>query len=65
LSFEFASSTQNSELSTGNGGTIARFNHLKGVFGCSGVSLPQVLLFARAAQQAGADAVPSFRMYFL
>ena len=27
------------------------------VFGCSGVSVPQVLLFARAAQQAGADAV--------
>ncbi|HWE60523.1 MAG TPA: dihydrodipicolinate synthase family protein [Chloroflexota bacterium] len=27
------------------------------VFGCSGVSLPQVLLFARAAQQAGADAI--------
>jgi dihydrodipicolinate synthase/N-acetylneuraminate lyase len=27
------------------------------VFGSSGVSLPQVLLFARAAQQAGADAV--------
>jgi len=27
------------------------------VFGCSGVSVPQVLLFARAAQKAGADAV--------
>jgi 4-hydroxy-tetrahydrodipicolinate synthase len=27
------------------------------VFGCSGVSLPQVLLFARAAQKAGADAI--------
>jgi 4-hydroxy-tetrahydrodipicolinate synthase len=27
------------------------------VFGCSGVALPQVLLFARAAQQAGADAI--------
>ncbi len=27
------------------------------VFGCSGVSVPQVLLFARAAQQAGADAI--------
>lgn len=27
------------------------------VFGCSGVSVPQVLLFARAAQRAGADAV--------
>jgi 4-hydroxy-tetrahydrodipicolinate synthase len=27
------------------------------VFGCSGVSVPQVLLFARAAQHAGADAV--------
>jgi dihydrodipicolinate synthase/N-acetylneuraminate lyase len=27
------------------------------VFGCSGVSLPQVLLFARAARQAGADAI--------
>src|SRR5688500_4671994 len=27
------------------------------VFGCSGVSVPQVLLFARAARQAGADAV--------
>ncbi len=27
------------------------------VFGCSGVSLPQVLLFARAAQQAGADSI--------
>ena len=27
------------------------------VFGCSGVSLHQVLLFARAAEQAGADAV--------
>jgi 4-hydroxy-tetrahydrodipicolinate synthase len=27
------------------------------VFGCSGVSLPQVLLFARAAQRAGADAI--------
>jgi 4-hydroxy-tetrahydrodipicolinate synthase len=27
------------------------------VFGCSGVSVPQVLLFSRAAQQAGADAI--------
>ncbi len=27
------------------------------VFGCSGVSVPQVLLYAKAAQQAGADAV--------
>jgi 4-hydroxy-tetrahydrodipicolinate synthase len=27
------------------------------VFGCSGVSLPQVLLFARAAQTAGVDAI--------
>lgn len=27
------------------------------VFGCSGVSLPQVLLFARAAQRADADAI--------
>ncbi len=27
------------------------------VFGCSGVSVPQVLLFARAARKAGADAV--------
>jgi 4-hydroxy-tetrahydrodipicolinate synthase len=27
------------------------------VFGCSGVSVPQVLQFARAAQQAGADAI--------
>ena len=27
------------------------------VFGCSGVSVPQVLTFARAAQQAGADAI--------
>ena len=27
------------------------------IFGCSGVSLPQVLLFARAAQKAGADAI--------
>ena len=27
------------------------------VFGCSGVSLPQVLLFARAAQKAGADSI--------
>src|SRR5437763_9709863 len=27
------------------------------VFGCSGVSVPQVLLFARAAQQASADAI--------
>ncbi len=27
------------------------------VFGCSGISIPQVLLFARAAQKAGADAV--------
>ena len=27
------------------------------IFGCSGVSLPQVLLFARAAHQAGADAI--------
>lgn len=27
------------------------------VFGCSGVSVPQVALFARAAQRAGADAV--------
>ena len=27
------------------------------VFGCSGNSVPQVLLFARAAEQAGADAV--------
>lgn len=27
------------------------------VFGCSGVSVPQVLLFAKAAQQAGADAI--------
>ena len=27
------------------------------IFGCSGVSVPQVLLFSRAAQQAGADAI--------
>lgn len=27
------------------------------IFGCSGVSVPQVCLFARAAQKAGADAV--------
>jgi 4-hydroxy-tetrahydrodipicolinate synthase len=27
------------------------------VFGCSGVSVPQVLLFARAAQKAGVDAI--------
>src|SRR3954463_4104754 len=27
------------------------------VFGCSGVSLPQVLLFAKAAQKAGADSI--------
>ena len=27
------------------------------MFGCSGISVPQVLLFARAAQTAGADAV--------
>ncbi len=27
------------------------------IFGCSGVSVPQVLLFARAAQRAGADAI--------
>ena len=27
------------------------------VFGCSGLSVPQVLLFARAAQKAGADAI--------
>lgn len=27
------------------------------VFGCSGVSLPQVLCFARAAQKAGADSI--------
>jgi dihydrodipicolinate synthase/N-acetylneuraminate lyase len=27
------------------------------VFGCSGVSLPQVLLYARAAQKAGADSI--------
>jgi 4-hydroxy-tetrahydrodipicolinate synthase len=27
------------------------------VFGCSGVSIPEVLLFARAAQKAGADAI--------
>ncbi len=27
------------------------------VFGCSGVAVPQVLLFARAARQAGADAI--------
>lgn len=27
------------------------------VFGCSGVSVPQVLLYAKAAQRAGADAV--------
>ena len=27
------------------------------VFGCSGISVPQVMLFARAAQQAGADAI--------
>ena len=27
------------------------------VFGCSGVSVPQVLLFARAAQKAGADSI--------
>lgn len=27
------------------------------IFGCSGVSIPQVLLYARAAQQAGADAI--------
>jgi 4-hydroxy-tetrahydrodipicolinate synthase len=29
------------------------------VFGCSGVSLPQVLLFAKAAQKAGADSIIS------
>ena len=28
------------------------------IFGCSGVSVPQTLLFARAARQAGADAQP-------
>lgn len=27
------------------------------IFGCSGVSVPQVVLFARAAQKAGADAI--------
>ena len=27
------------------------------VFGCSGISVPQVMLYARAAQKAGADAV--------
>ena len=27
------------------------------VFGCSGVSVPQVLIFARAAQKAGADSI--------
>ncbi len=27
------------------------------VFGCSGISVPQVMLFARAAQQAGVDAI--------
>lgn len=27
------------------------------IFGCSGVSVPQVLLFARAARRAGADAI--------
>jgi 4-hydroxy-tetrahydrodipicolinate synthase len=27
------------------------------VFGCSGISVPQVLLFARAAQKAGVDAI--------
>src|SRR5215212_4904819 len=27
------------------------------VFGCSGLSVPQTVFFARAAQQAGADAV--------
>lgn len=27
------------------------------VFGCSGISVPQVLLYARAAQRAGADAI--------
>jgi 4-hydroxy-tetrahydrodipicolinate synthase len=27
------------------------------IFGCSGISVPQVLLFARAAQKAGADAI--------
>src|SRR5215210_9353574 len=27
------------------------------VFGCSGISVPQSVFFARAAQQAGADAV--------
>jgi dihydrodipicolinate synthase/N-acetylneuraminate lyase len=27
------------------------------VFGCSGISVPQVLLFARAAQKSGADAI--------
>ena len=27
------------------------------VFGCSGISVPQVLLYARAAQKAGADAI--------
>ncbi|MEW6753744.1 MAG: dihydrodipicolinate synthase family protein [Candidatus Latescibacterota bacterium] len=27
------------------------------VFGCSGISVPQTLLFARAAQRAGADAI--------
>jgi 4-hydroxy-tetrahydrodipicolinate synthase len=27
------------------------------IFGCSGISVPQVLLFAKAAQKAGADAI--------
>ena len=27
------------------------------IFGCSGISVPQVLLYCRAAQKAGADAV--------
>ena len=27
------------------------------IFGCSGISVPQVLLYARAAQEAGADAI--------
>ena len=27
------------------------------VFGCSGISVPQVLLYAKAAQQAGVDSI--------
>ncbi len=35
----------------------ATAGRLPAVFGCSGISVPQTLLYARAAQRAGADAI--------